>query len=156
MAEINNNNTNNPSFTESITNATTAAANYVNNSLNALKEQKTQEIINTAETEKVILDINTGDFVNALESYNIIVDNYPIADGNLDAYETTANIVKEKLFHLTSQIHESLSAYIVAKKNEIQGKIDAIKNESVTRGGRHMSKKRSKMNKKRKSKKHSR
>lgn len=121
MADLNNtdtnsNNDNTPSFTESITNATTAATNYVNDSLNALKEQKTQEIIDTVETEKTILDINTEKFEASLNSYNNIVDNYPIADGNLDAYDTAAKNVKDGLLQLTNQINEALNAYSVAKK----------------------------------------
>jgi hypothetical protein len=150
-----NTNGNNPSFVKSITDATNAAANYVNDSLNSLKEQKTQEIINTAETEKVILDINTEKFATSLNNYNNIVENYPIADGNLNAYDEASTNIKEELSKLTSQIYEALTAYIVAKKNDIQKQLDESKNPPSI-GGKRKSKKHSKKNKKQKSKKHQR
>jgi hypothetical protein len=161
MAESNatNNNSNNenaPTFVDSINSAANATVNYVNDSLTALKKQKTQDVIDTVETEKAILDINTDKFATTLNSYNNIIDNYPIADGNLDAYDAASKGVKDELLNLTNQINEALNAYTVAKKNEISENIEKSKNEQTT-GGRRMSKKRlNKKNKRRKSNKHRR
>jgi hypothetical protein len=161
MADLNNtdnnsNNENSPSFVDSINNAANATVNYVNDSLTALKNQKTQETIDTVETEKTILDINTEQFATALDNYNNTVENYPVADSNLDAYDEVADNVKKELSKLSTQINESLTAYIVAKKNEISENIQKVKNEQ-TMGGRRMSKKRlNKKNKRRKSNKHRR
>ena len=164
MAEIDNTNTNNnatePSFTNGVTEAAKAAVQSVTDYANTLSENSRKEIINAAETEKVILVIETSDFANALDSYNKLVASFPSVDVNLESFDKAANAMKEQLLKLTNQINEALNAHVIAKRKEIESKLkiddtsstDIDSNESTMPGGKRMSKKRlNKINKKNKS-----
>jgi len=157
MAETDNtNNTDNetqpssqPSFLNGVKEAAAATAKSVTDYANKLTENSKQEIINAAETEKVILEIKTDKFATALDSYNELVANFPESDPNLNSFDNAANSVKIELSTLTGQINDALAAHLVAKRKEIESNIKT--------GGRRVSKKRSnKKNKRGKSNKHKR
>ena len=151
MAEIDNTNTNEtePSVFSGIAEAATATVKNVADYAETLSENSKQEIINAAETEKVILKIETSDFATALDSYNKLVENFPKSDGDMNSFDNAANSVKTELSTLTGKINDALAAHLVAKKKEIESNIKT--------GGRRVSKKRSnKKNKRRKSNKHKR
>lgn len=152
MAESDNTNTNTnnnetePSFLNGVTEAAAATAKTVTDYANTLSEKSKQEIINAAETEKVILDIKTDKFATALDSYNQLVSNFPESDPDMTSFDNAAESVKTELSTLTGQINDALAAHIIAKKKEIESNIKT--------GGRRVSKKRSnKKNKRGKSNK---
>ena len=153
MAETDNTNTNNnetePSFLNGVKEAAAATAKSVTDYANTLSENSKQEIINAAETEKVILVIKTDKFATALDSYNQLVSNFPESDPDMNSFDNAAESVKTELSILTGQINDALAAHLVAKKKEIESNIKT--------GGRRVSKKRSnKKNKRGKSNKHRR
>ena len=151
MAEINNTNNNEtePSFASGVTEAAKAAVQNVTDYAKTLSENSTQEVIDNAKTEKVILQIETGDFATALDSYNKLVENFPKSDPDMNSFDNAAESVKTELSTLTGKINDALAAHLIAKKREIES--------NIKKGGRRVSKKRSnKKNKRGKSNKHRR
>jgi hypothetical protein len=163
MSESNNNtsdNNNGPSFANGVTEAAKAAVQSVTDYANTLSENSRKEIINAAETEKVILVINTDAFATALDSYNKLVASFPNEDVNLASFDAAADSMKTELLSLTNQINQALNAHVIAKRKEIESNVkvdvtvssDNDSNGSTMQGGRRMSKKRmNKMNKRNKS-----